>query len=172
MPIYEVYWRNFVDIKIAEQYFSLYASHSKYHILVIDAICMIFSLTGIISLVNNYCPTVVSSLIILSSQIVSVLQPLYPYSQRLYAAQCIYREYSNLALITEQTVNGYLYGNIEESDLLPALERAQSESNDIENKFCSVDLFPKNIRLHKAAEKSVMQYLNVHFDLGEKQHEK
>lgn len=172
MPIYEVYWRNFVDIKIAEQYFSLYASHSKCRILMIDALCMIFSFTGIISLVNNYCPTVWSSLIILSSQIVSVLQPLYPYSQRLYAAQCIYREYSNLALIAEQTVNGYLYGNIEESDLLPALEHAQSESNDIESRFCSVDLFPKKNRLHKAAEKSVMQYLTVHFDLGDDQNEK
>ena len=167
MSIYEVYWRNFVDIKIAEQYFSLYASHSKHRIWVIDAICMIFSFTGIISLANNYCPKALASLIIIGSQIVSVLQPLYPYSQRLYAAQCIYKEYAALALSAEQTVNGYLYGNIKDDDLLPALERAQLESNNIENKFCSVDLFPKKNRLHKEAEKAVIQYLTVHFNLGE-----
>lgn len=165
--IFEAYWRNFVDIKIAEQYFSLYASHSQHRLWVINALCMIFSFTGVASWESSYCPPVLSALIILSSQVVSVLQPLYPYSQRLYAAQCIYKEYTNLALLSEQTVNGYLYGDIKDDNLLTLLEYAQQESNDIDNRFCSVNLFPKNARIHKAAEKSVSQYLTVHFNLGE-----
>lgn len=165
--IYEAYWRSFVDIKIAEQYFSLYASHSQHRLWVINAFCMIFSFTGVVSWVNSYCPPVLSALIILTSQVVCVLQPLYPYSQRLYASQCIYKEYTNLALLSEQTVNGYLYGNIKDDNLLTSLEYAQRESNDIENRFCSVNLFPQNSRIHKTAEKSALQYLTVHFNLGE-----
>lgn len=167
MSIFEAYWREFVDIKIAEQYFSLYANHSKHRIWVIDALCLISSLTGVITLANNYLSKVCSSVIILAPQIVSVLQPLYPYNQRLYAAQYIYQEYATLALTAEQTINGYLYGNIKDNDLLPALTQAQLESNNIESKFCSVDLFPKKKRLHKAAEKAVTQYLTIHFNLGE-----
>ena len=167
MTILESYWRTFVDIKIAEQYFSLYAIHSKRRLWAIDALCMIFSLTGIVSLINSYCSLFLSAVIILGSQIVSALQPLYPYSQRLYAAQCIYSEYTSLALTAEQTVNGYFYGNIKDDDLLPALERAQRERTDIDGKFCSVDLFPQKKRIHKAAEKATMQYLAVHFNLGE-----
>lgn len=167
MTIFESYWRNFVDIKIAEQYFTLYAKHSKHRLMIIDALCMIFSLTGVISLINSYCSPFLSTVIILGSQIISVLQPLYPYSQRLYASQCIYREYAALALTAEQTVNGYLYGDVKEDELLPALKKAQRESLDIETKFCSVDLFSQKKRLHKASEKAVMQYLTVHFNLGE-----
>ena len=167
MTILESYWRAFVDIKIAEQYFSLYASHSQHRLWIINALCMIFSFTGIVSWATSYLPPTLSALIILGSQIVSVLQPLYPYSQRLYAAQCIYKEYSNLALLTEQKINGHLYGTVKDDDLLPALESAQRESNDIENRYCSVDLFPQKRMLHKTAQKRVTQYLAIHFGSGE-----
>ena len=166
MTLYESYWRIFVDIKIAEQYFSLYADHSQKRLWFINALCMIFSFTGVISWISSTLPPSWSVIIVLGSQVISVLQPLYPYSQRLYASQCIHREYANLSLSAEQTLNGYLYGAIEDTQLLSALEDAQNLSFDIENKFCSVNLFPQKKHLHKKAEERVMQYLNVHFNLG------
>lgn len=167
MTIYDSYWRKFVDIKIAEQYFSLYANHSQKRLWFINALCMIFSFTGVISWATSFLPPSWSVFIVLGSQVVSVLQPLYPYGQRLYAAQCIHREYASLSLSTEQTLNGYIYGEIDDTRLLFALENAQKESHDIEGKFCSVNLFPQKKILHKQAENIVLQYLNVHFNLGE-----
>lgn len=167
MSIYEAYWRKFIDIKIAEQYFSLYANHSQRRLWFINGLCMVVSFTGVASWISSYLTPFWSAFIVLVSQIVSVLQPLYPYSQRLYAAQCIHREYANLALTAEQTLNGYLYGEIKEKELLSKLEHVQTESHDIESRFCSVNLFPPKKRLHKKSEHKTMQYLTVHFNLGE-----
>ena len=166
MSIYEAYWREFVDVKIAEQYFSLYENHSQRCLWMINALCMIFSFTGVISWATSTLPAFWSVPIVLGSQIISVLQPLYPYSERLYAAKCIHKEYATLSLAAEQIVNGYLYGGMEEACLLNALERAQNESHDIESKFCSASLFPQKKKLHQQAEMNVLQYLTVHFNLG------
>lgn len=165
MSALEAYWRKFVDIKIAEQYFSQYANHSQHRLWIINGLCMVFSFTGVISWITSYLTPFWSATIVLVSQIVSVLQPLYPYSQRLYAAQCIHKEYSNLALSAEQKLNGYLYGDVKDADLLPALESLQNESHDIEGKFCSVTLFPQNMGLHNKAQTDTMRYLTNHFNL-------
>lgn len=162
----EAYWRKFIDIKIAEEYFFLYGLHSRNCLIAINVFCFAVSCTGIAAWFNHLNPTL-SSIIVLIAQLVSILQTFYPYSERLYAAKLIHNEYKQQALIAEQTFNRYLYGGLKGEDLLSALKRLMNNTANIEDKFCSPDTFSRNKRLHSIAEQNVEKYLKIHFNTEE-----
>lgn len=162
----EAYWRKFIDIKIAEEYFFLYGLHSRNWLIAINVFCLAVSCTGIAAWFNNLNPAF-SSIIVLVAQLVSIFQTFYPYGERLYAAKLIYNEYKQQALTAEQTFNSYLYGNLKGEELLPALERLMNDTATIEDKFCSPDTFSRNKRLHSIAQRNVEKYLKVHFNMEE-----
>lgn len=163
----DTYWNNLLDFKIAAQYFQLYANQSNRCQVLLSALCMIFSFTGVITWVNSTFPPSISILAVLASQVISVLQPLYPFGNRIYAAQYIYREYDKLALGAEQTLNGFYFGNINEKQLISRLKTFQDIANEIESKYGDATLFPPKKRLHKLAQTQASDYLRSHFNLGE-----
>lgn len=160
----EAYWRQFIDIKIAEEYFFLYIHHSNLRVFALNAICLTVSCSGVVAWLTNYLHPLLSSIIVLIAQIVSILQPLYPYSDRLYASELIYREYKHQALIAEQTLNHYLFGQLDETELSAKLDQLQLSIDGIEEKFCGPKTFTQNKRLHKVAQQHVAQYIDVHFN--------
>ena len=162
--MFEHYYREYIDVKIAEQYYLLYIHHSKRRLLFINAICLIMSFTGVATWVSESFHPYVAGLIILVSQIISVLQPLYPYADRVYAANCIFNELSALSVEAEQTVQRYLFDLIKESDIPDELLSFQNRFSSIESKFAASDLFPPKKGLHKKAEKATQQYLKIHFE--------
>jgi hypothetical protein len=83
---YSSYWAKFLDAKITEEYYFLYIHQSKVFLWVINVICMATSFTGLIALIKDYLPNLVSSIIILLPQLISLFQPFYPFGDRLYAA--------------------------------------------------------------------------------------
>ena len=161
----EAYWRQFIDTKIAEEYFFLYGHHSRNRIIAINVFCLAVSCTGIVAGLNNLNPFF-SSFIVLSAQFASIFQAFYPYGERLYASKLIYNEYKQQALVAEQTFNNYLYGDMEQSKLGPALKQLMNNTSNIEAKYCSPDTFRRNKRLHSIAEKNVEKYLQIHFNSG------
>lgn len=163
--MYKTYWREFVDALVAEQYYLLYIHHSKRRLMVINAICLIMSFTGVATWVSNIFDPRISSLIILVSQIISVLQPLYPYADRVHAANCILDELRPLTLEAEQIIQGYLFDLKKECDLFDELVSFQNRFSSIQPKFASSDLFPPKKGLHKRAEKATTQYLRIHFEI-------
>lgn len=160
---FSAYWKCFVDIKVAEEYYFLYVHHSKRRSDLINGFCVVMSLTGVVTLVCDYLPTLVASLIILIAQIISVLQPLYPFGNRLYASSRIYKEISSLSANAERTIFQYRYGNFTDEMLPPALTELQNEFSTLEKRFADPELFPRKKRLHKKAEQNVMTYTQSHF---------
>ncbi len=162
----EVLWRLFIDAKIAEYYYLEYARHSSLYVFLLNALCLIASFSGIGAWFTNNLPPLQSSLLILAAQILCALQPLYPFSKRLYAANCIYGAYGDAALKAEQLFNRLLYGSLDMKMLPDQVEALQLEIASIEGKFSSASDFPQNMRFHKKAESSTTQYLNTHFNMG------
>lgn len=160
----ETYWRQFIDIKIAEEYFFLYIHHSNLRVFALNAICLTASCYGVVVWFTNYFPPLLSGIIVLIAQIVSILQPLYPYSDRLYASELIYREYKHQALIAEQTLNHFLFGRLDETEFSAKFDQIQLNIGVIEEKFCGPKTFAQNKRLHKVAQQHVEQYIDVHFN--------
>lgn len=159
----EAYWRKFIDIKISEEYFFLYGLHSRNRIIAINVFCLAVSCTGIAAWFNNLNPAM-SSIIVLAAQLVSIFQTFYPYGERRYASKLIYNEYKQQALMAEQTLNNYLYGDLKGEELLPALEHLMDSTANIEDKFCDPDTFSRNMRLHRIAEQNTEKYLRIHFN--------
>lgn len=162
----EAYWRQLVDIKIAEQYFLLYARRSGRQVWAVNALCLIMSGTGIVGWFTENISPLHSSLIILAAQIICILQPIYPFSDRYFASNCICKEYEQQALIAEQKMNRILYGAYNTDELLKMLEELQNSTSVIEDKFAAPSLFPPSTLLHKKAQKNAAEYLNAHFHLG------
>ena len=162
--MFERYYREYVDVKIAEQYYLFYIHHSKRRLLLINAVCLIMSFTGVATWVSDFFNPYIAGLIILISQIISVLQPLYPYADRVYAANCIFNELHPLVLDTEQTIQNYLFDSIDESALPEKLFSLQNRFSSIEPKFAAADLFPQKRGLHKKAQKATQQYLKIHYE--------
>ena len=98
---------------------------------------------------NEYLPTSFASVIILLAQIISALQPIYPFGDRLYASKCIYEQLRQLALTVEQTFNNVQYGSMNEEDLPAALAELQRTFASIESNIAAPDLFPRKKRLHQ-----------------------
>lgn len=160
------YWYIFLDIKIAEEYYFQYIHHSKRRIFALNVLSILISCSGVVAWISEYLSPLPASIIVLIAQVISVLQPLYPYGDRAYAATCIYNQTRRLALTAEQTINRVQFGSMEESDLPAAMETLQASYASIEENLASPDLFPRKNRLHKAAEAIASQYLRSHFDLG------
>ena len=165
--MHEAYWREFVDIKIAEQYFLLYIHNSRRWQFAINAFCLVVSFTGVVTWIGDWLSPAISGIIILVSQVVSILQPLYPHSDRLFAGKCVFSELKSLALSAEQTWNQYLCGSLDEAAIASKLKKLQLDLAAVEDKFVTPELFPPKMRLHKKAEKTVEQFLRTHYDLKE-----
>lgn len=163
----EPYWRKFVDVKVAEEYYFLYSHLCRRTVWFINAICLVLAGTGVAAWLTERLHPLAAGLLILIVQSVGLLQPLLPYQDRLYASRYLYREYMNLSSEAEKVVTKVILGDAEENFLPENLDRIVSEMEDIEDKFSTSDLFPRNKRLHNKAQKSVLQYLDVHFDLGD-----
>lgn len=163
---YSSYWAKFLDAKIAEEYYFLYIHQSKVYLWVINAICMVTSFTGLVALLKDYLPNLLSSIIILLPQVISLFQPFYPFSDRLYAAKLIHSEYSKLALDAEKNINQYLYGSKSTQDFSKLIVSFQKTLSAVEEKYAPPDLFPRKKGLHKKAQENVTQYINTHFNSG------
>ena len=161
----EQFWRVYVDVKIAEEYYLLYTYDSKRFMTFINAGCMIVSFTGVIAWANEHLAPLLSGVLILAAQIISVLQPFYPFSERLYAARCIHNDLKDISLSAEQTLNQVLYGPMGENQLPSITEKIQTSLSDIERRYALPDLFPRNPGLHRKAEQNAAQYLKTHFNL-------
>lgn len=163
----ELCWRIFVDIKVSEYYYFSYVQHSRHCLLVVNIVGLIISCSGIFTWINEYFNAFISSLVILVGQLVSVLQPFYPYSERLYAARHIHLALSKISLDAEQTLNSLIYGKTNEDDAFSRLQQLQKDAATVDEKFASSDTFPHKKHLHKSAEHNAQQYVNVHFNLGD-----
>lgn len=164
--MFEEYWRTFVDVKVAEEYYFQYVHHSRHRVGAINGLSLLLTFLGVLTWVNAYLPPLWASIIILIAQVVSALQPMYPFGDRLYASQRIYEQMRKISLIAEQTINKVQFGHMDKADLPSALEELQKSFTSIEESLASPDLFPRNRRLHRKAEDAASQYLKSHFNLG------
>lgn len=159
----ELFWDLLTELKISEEYFLLYVHHSKRRVVLINAICLIASFTGLVTWFTENLTATQSSLIVIAAQLVSALQPLYPYEKRLYAADCIYKAYTPYAQQAELSYTKYLCGDLSPQQLKQQLNFLQQNTANIKDRFCSPDLFPRKMFLHEEAKFYVKQYLTTHF---------
>lgn len=161
--MFESYWRIYTDILVKETYYSLYAQKTAKQVFAINAICLAFTVSGVVGFLGEVLPAICASAIVVASQIVSAIQVLLPYSDRLYAARQINSELQELSLHAGITVKRYLFDRMTEDELFDDMVWLTTKLNQAENKFAPADLFPWSMRLHEKAQKDALQFIDVHY---------
>lgn len=158
----EYYWKKFVDLKVAQEYYLAYSVRSGRIEWGLNALCLVATCSGIAAIFSDI--PVFGIAVALAAQIVCALQPILPFGKRKETAGYVYREYTGLVSQAEHTLYRVIGGEQPEDSLLGELDSIGNGMEAIEDKFSTSSLFPRNYRLHRQAEKSALQYINIHFE--------
>lgn len=158
----EYYWKKFVDIKVAQEYYLAYSVRSGRIEWGLNALCLVATCSGIAAIFSDI--PVFGIAVALAAQIVCALQPILPFGKRKETAGYVYREYTGLVSQAEHTLYRVIGGEQPEDSLLVELDSIGDSMETIEDKYSTSTLFPRNYHLHRRAEKSALQYINIHFE--------
>lgn len=158
----DFYWRKFVDAKVAQEYYLAYSVLSGRVEWGLNAVCLLAGCSGVAAIFSGV--PLFGAVLAVSAQIVCALQLILPFGKRKETAGYVYREYTNLVAVAEQTLYRVMWGERPEDTLAAELDRLNAGMEDVEDKYSTSSLFPRNIRLHRRAEKAALQYINVHFE--------
>lgn len=152
------FWQNLVDVTIATFYYQYYAVHASRCRFWVSACCLISSSTFAFSWVYSQEHHMLFSILIFISQLISILQPLFPYSKQIHAAQYIFEDITQLRLDIEMkwmTIDT----KTSEEELASSLNSFRRQYDQIENRFASAKTFPHKPHLHKKAQNDAKNYL-------------
>lgn len=170
MTVRDLYWRTLGEMKYAELYFQLYAVRSNRIRKAISAVCLLSSLACVAAWAESDGSGVLWAALIAAAQLISALQPLFPYEERVTAAGYIYKDLSILVIEVESDwlfiANGISLHNDDNQDERIAIRISDFRQRqlEIENKYAGVGTFPFNERLSKKARRIVEGYLRRYQD--------
>ena len=133
-------------------YFQLYAQVSKKKHLIISSICAAASAGCIVSWYYTGVFNYIAGAIIFLSQLFAVFQPFFPYAKRISAANFLYQDTEELALITYFKYVR-LGEDCDDDEIIDILEDLKFRHLAINQKYASTDLFPFNWRISEKAQK-------------------
>lgn len=157
----EYYWKKFVDAKVAQEYYLAYSVQSGRIEWGLNALCLLVACSGLAAIFSGV--PFLGVAVAVSAQCVSALQPILPFGKRKETAGYVYQEYTGLVNQAEHTLYQVIGGKQPEDSLLAELDNVGNGMASIEEKYSTSSLFPRNYRLHRRAERSALQYINVHF---------
>lgn len=132
-------------------YFQLYAQQSRTMHFIISSICALASAGCIVSWYYTGVLNYIAGAIIFLSQLFAVFQPFLPYAKRISAANFLYQETEELALITYFKYIR-LPEDCDEKEIINILEELKFQHLAINQKYASTDLFPFNEKILIKAE--------------------
>lgn len=150
-----------MDAKVAQEYYLAYSVQSRRIEWGLNALCLAAACSGIAAIFSDI--PVLGVAVALAAQIICALQPILPFGKRKDTAGYVYQEYTGLVSQTEHTLYRVMAGERSEDSLLEEVNSMSKSMETIEDKFSTSALFPRNIRLHRRAEKAALQYINLHF---------
>ncbi len=156
--MYKKYWDMMEDFKIAEYYYQFYSISAKRRKKVVSFICTIASAAFIYSWYSGGKAPLLWAILIFAAQVVSVLQPLFPYEAQYHAACYICQDITLLLVDVEADWNMFTE-ETPDSEYIERIKKYQKTYIDIENRFASSGTFPACKCIHNKAQASAKTYL-------------
>ena len=155
--MWEEFWKTYYELKADSCYFHLYAIRTKRIKIFVSAICLLSSSSFLLSWYYSDSNSLLWSILLFASQLIAVLQPLFPYDLQNRAACYIFEDLEELLLEVEQTRRRFLSG-VSDEELSECISRFEGRYNTIVMRFAKPDTFPQKSRLMKKAEKEANLY--------------
>lgn len=153
----ENYWKIFYDLDVAVyyyQYYSIKASRQKRRI---SCICALASSAFAVSWLKFPTWHFFWAALVFISQLISVLQPFFPYEKQYHAACYIHQDLSQLFSEAEHIWRS-IPENIDRHKIEDYTYSLKKKWDEIETRFASSDTFPPDNKLHNRAEESAETY--------------
>lgn len=156
------FWYMIVDFKIAERYYYYYICDSKRWNNIVTGICLLTSAASIATWYIWKQVPALWAILIAGAQIVSVLKPLFPFSERLSAGRYIYQDVKKL-VIEAESMWGSDGSDITDNKFRQYLSSFEKRYSDTEDRFSTPDLFPKKKALHDKAQQDAIKYFESRY---------
>ena len=155
--MYQSFWDKFYDTKLASYYFQFYAQTAKNWMTGIYGICILASSALLYNMAQSKSFQPIWAAIVFLCQLVSTLQPLFPFDKQYHAACYIYEDVNQLA--SEMEVYWRTISEETSDEELNSKISFFSEKYDrIEYRFASADLFPQREKLLNRARMNTNKY--------------
>ena len=164
------YWDKFYDTKLASYYFQFYAQMAKRKKTCISAICILASSAFLFQMAQTSSFRPVWLVIVFLCQLVSILQPLFPFEKQYHAACYIYEDVNQLSSDIE-TYWRSISDETSDEELNRRIAFFSEKYDRIESRFASPDLFPHNEKVYSTAKKNTDKYF-MRFNDEYKRHKK
>lgn len=154
-------WKLLVDIKIAEYYFLFYSQRASKKRTIVSGLCALASASFVYTWYQTGILPLLWSILICLAQVVSILQPYFPYEKQLTAARYLHVDLSVLSFEIENI--WYCSSKLNEDEMYNYFVKFREAQMKIENRFSTPDTFSLNKRIHSKAEQNAKIYLQNHF---------
>lgn len=151
------YWDMFYDFKVATYYYQFYSVRSRRLKAIISVLCTLSSSAFVVSWYQTGKLHLLWATLILISQIISVIQPCFPYEKQYHAACYIHQDVDQLVTKVENTWSLFTQ-DTDSKEIHSYMQGYQEEYAKIETRFAQADLFPYNMRILKKAEETATTY--------------
>lgn len=155
--MYQRFWNKFYDAKVASYYFQFYAISARRRKKLVSAVCLLATSALLLQMSQNTTNHVVWIVLIISCQLVSLFQPLFPFEKQYHAACYIYEDVNQLC--SEMEAYWRTIGEeTSDEEINQQIIRFSEKQEKIENRFATADLFPQRKCIHAKAVKNADNY--------------
>ena len=154
------YWLMYYEIKADSCYFQRYAVRTARLKRIVSVLCLLLTSASVIAWFQQFCSPLLTSFIILASQLVAVAQPYFPYEKQNRAACYICQDLEDLIIEIELDMSDFTE-NPQDAEIRSLTRQFREKYERIVNRFADADTFPKNSRLMDKAEEEARTYVTV-----------
>lgn len=162
----ERFWNQMLDYKYEAYCYYHYSQRDKLYQNILSGLCIVASLGSVSTWLLWQQFPVVWALIVAFAQIISALQPLFPFSMRLTASKYILQDLEAMLIDMERDF-GYCGKGISDSEFSELIAKYKKLHAATLLRFCSEIEFPRKAKLSMKAEADLTQYCKIHYKTGE-----
>lgn len=156
--MFEIYWSVYFDVVADANYYNLYAVKSKWSQSILSAVCLIASCSSVALWFSSIGLSSVWAIILLISQLVMIMHPVFPFEKRIVAANYITKELRELALEMENQILEF-DATTNDKTYTELIREAREKNTAIQFRFADADTFPKSAKLMKKASEEAYKEL-------------
>ncbi|MBQ7524741.1 MAG: hypothetical protein IJT08_03995 [Alphaproteobacteria bacterium] len=157
LEMYQSFWNTFYDLKLASYYFQFYALKARRLKATVSAICILASSAFLLQMAQSSSFQPVWVVVVFVCQLVSVLQPIFPYEKQYHAACYIYEDVNQLCAEIEAYWRTISIDTSDE-DLNKQIVWFSGKYDTIEDRFATADMFPQRKKIYEKAKKNTDIY--------------
>lgn len=157
--MWEKYWLMYYEIKADSCYYQQYAVSSRNLKWLVSALCLFSTSATVYAWFQQFGRAQLWPVLALVFQVITVLQPLFPYESQNRSACYIAQDLEALLVEIELSLYG-ISGTTTDAEIAGMLSTYRREYEQIVNRFSRADTFTKSRRIMKKAEKEAREFID------------